>query len=277
MFRTLLTIVTFIFPTFAFAQSPDDASAADNLWEGRVDGAKLEQALAAYETSLAASPNDRHALSRLVRGWYFYGDAFTDDADTKIERWQKAIGFGNRCLAINADFSAKVKSGEKEREAASTLQKDDVPCMYWTSTALGKWAKIQGITTTLKHVPTVKAYMSRVDELDPSYFNYGPARYWGAYYAALPGFAGKDLEKSKTYLAASIEGAPNYLGTRVIRADFLAPQQKDLAGFDADLKFVLEADPNALPEIAPENTKEQEKAKKLIGKRGDLFVDAEGK
>jgi len=277
MFRVLLTLVSFMVPSLALAQAAEAPPEADSLWEQRVDGAKLEQALAAYEKSLATNPNDRHALGRLVRGWYFYGDAFTDDTNTKIERWDKAIGFGNRCLALNADFSAKVKSGEKEKDAAGAFQKEDVPCVYWTSTALGKWAKIQGLTTTLKHVPTVKAYMSRVDELDPSYFNYGPARYWGAYYAALPGFAGKDLEKSKTYLAASIEGAPSYLGTRVIRAEFLAPQQKDLAGFEADLKFVLDANPNAVPEIAPENTKEQEKAKKLLEKRGDLFVEADGK
>jgi hypothetical protein len=301
MVRTMFTLVSMIASSAVFAAEPAAPAAdanvpvaapssatiaaettetladAESLWMQRVDGAKLEQALAAYETKLTTNPNDRHALERLVRGWYFYGDAFSDDQTIKLERWAKAIDFGNRCLNLNAGFAGKVKGGEKEKDAASALVKDDVVCAYWTSTALGKWAKAQGLTTTLKYIPSVKAYMTRVDELEPSFFHYGPARYWGAYYAALPSFAGKDLEKSKTYLAASIEGAPNYLGTRVIRAEFLATQTRDLALFDAELKYVLEADPNALPEVAAENAKEQEKARKLQAKRADLFVEAEGK
>lgn len=247
---------------------------ADALWEQRAAGANLEQALAAYEAALAVDPANRHALERLTRGYYFSGDAFSDDKAVKLERWGKSIEYGTRCLALNKEFAAKIQGGEKEKDAVVAATKDDVPCLYWTSTSLGKWAKTQGLSITLKHLPTVKAYMSKVEELEPTYFHYGPARYWGAYYAALPSFAGKDLEKSKSYLQASIDGAPNYLGTRVIRAEYLAVEAQDAALFEAELNYVINADPNAVPEVAAENAREQDKAKKLLARKGDLFLDA---
>ena len=56
----------------------------------------------------------------------------------------------------------------------------------------------QSLSKTLKFLPTVKAYMSKTEELDSTYYFHGPARYWGAYYAALPSFAGQDLDKSSS-------------------------------------------------------------------------------
>ena len=37
----------------------------------------------------------------------------------------------------------------------------------------------------------------RVEELQPDYFYGAVYRYWGAYYAGLPSFAGQDLDRSK--------------------------------------------------------------------------------
>ena len=253
------------------AGATDATAAADALWEQRVDGAKLEEAIKAYEAIAAADPTNRHAIERLVRGWYFWGDAFSPDKDTQLERWGKSIEWGTKCLALNGEFATKIQGGEKEKDAVAAATKADVPCLYWTSTSLGKWAKAQSLSTTLKHLPTVKAYMSKVEELDPTYFHYGPARYWGAYYAALPSFAGKDLDKSKSYLQASIDGQPNYLGTRVIRAEYYAVEAGDLKQFEEDLNYVISADPGSLPEVVAENTKEQDKAKALLAKKNELF------
>lgn len=244
---------------------------ADALWAERVDEAKLKAALDAYEAALAEAPGNRHALERLNRGWYFWGDAFTTDEELQIERWGKAIEYGTRCLALNETFRSRIEAGEKEKDAAAAATAEDVPCLYWTASALGKWGKAQSLSKTLKHLPTVKAYISKVEELEPEYWYYGPARYWGAYYAALPSFAGQDFEKSAEYFAASIEGAPSYLGTRVLRAEYLAVPTADLATFDSDLQFVLDATIDETSEIAPENTKEKEKAQRLVEKRGELF------
>ncbi len=245
---------------------------ADALWEERGDEAKLTEALDKYAAVVAAGPN-RHALIRLTRGWYFYGDAFATEKDVKVERWTKALEYGNQCIELNAEVSSQLKSGAKPKDAIQAATVEDVGCIYWTATALGKWGKIQSLSKTLKHLPTVKAYVTKADALDPSYYHYGPARYWGAYYAALPSFAGQDLDKSAQFFEAAIKAAPYYLPTRVLRAEYLAVSTQNVKQFDADLDHVINTDPNLRPDagITPENIKDIEKAKALVAKRHELF------
>jgi len=256
--------------------SPADAAIAeaDALWADRVDEAKLTAALTKYEEVLALDPTNRYAHQMLVRGWYFWGDSYTTDKDVQVERWGKAIEFGAHCLALNPAFAQVIAEGGKEKDAVAVATKEDVPCLYWTSSALGKWGKAQGLAKTLKHLPTVKAFMSKVEELEPEYWHFGPARYWGAYYAALPSFAGQDFEKSAAMFATSIQGDPDYLGTYVLRAEYLTVPTKDVAQFDADIAFVLAADPAAHPDFLAESTREQEKARALQAKRSDLFSES---
>jgi hypothetical protein len=255
------------------SQATELAQKADELWEARVDEAKLTAALAAYEELHTLDPANRHALVQLTRGWYFFGDAFSPDEDTQIDRWGTAITWGTKCIAGNEKIADAIADNIKEKDAVQHATKADAPCLYWTSTALGKWAKAQSLSKTLKFLPTVKAYMTKTEELDPTYYHYGPARYWGAYYAALPSFAGRDLDKSAEYFAASIQAAPYYLPTRVLRAQYLAVATQDVALFDADLKYVLDANADSKPAagITPENVKDQGKAQKLLDTRHELF------
>lgn len=246
---------------------------ADALWSQRAEEDVLQEILAAYELAFAADPTSRHALVRLTRGWYFWGDAFSEDKDTKVERWSRALEFGNACVGLNSAVAQQLASGTRPADAIGAAEKEDVGCIYWTATALGKWGKIQSLSKTLKHLPTVKAYVAKAEELDPTYYHYGPARYWAAYYAALPSFAGQDYEKSASYFDAAIEAAPYYLPTRVLRAEYLAVGTQDVSLFDTDLAAVIQADPNGNPDagITAENIKDIEKAKKLVAKRAEFF------
>jgi hypothetical protein len=208
---------------------------------------------------------------RLTRGWYFWGDGYTTEKEVKAERWQTAIGHGERCLALNEAYADRIAAGDKPKEAASVMTRADVGCMYWYSTALGKWAGTQSISTRLKHLDTVKTFIAKVEELQPDYFNYGPARYWGAYYVAVP--FGKDPARSAQYFQASIDGAPWYLATRVLRAEYLHRQNRDREAFLEDLRFVIEADPNSNPDadVTAENIREKNKAKDLLNQVDELF------
>ena len=67
------------------------------------------------------------------------------------------------------------KGDESERTAIRAMTEEDAGCLYWTASALGKWAKLKGFTTLLKHKDTVKAYITRVGELNSPYFYAGPA------------------------------------------------------------------------------------------------------
>lgn len=247
---------------------------ADALWAQRSDKTQLQAALTKYEQVMNADPDNREAAGRLVRGWYFLGDSHEADKDAKLAAWDTSISWGKRCLAINDDFTALLEKGdEDEASAARAFVKEDVPCLYWTSSALGKWAKLSGLGKTLKNLPTVKAYMTRVGELEPSYFYTGPDRYWGAYYCAIPSFAGRDLDKGKTHLDKAIAANPEYLGTKVILADFWARSAQEKAIFVQTLEEVIAANPDVDPDIAPENRAEQQKAKDLLAQTDDFFAE----
>ncbi len=241
---------------------------AEALFAQRVDPAKLKEAMAAYESALAADPMNRTALIHLTRGWYFHGDTQLTDKDQKIATWEKAITYGKRCLSLNPDFAQRVQnSAEKDAIAAAT--KADVPCIYWLASALGKWGRIQGIAKVLGQLPTVKAYISKAEELDPQYFHYGPARYWGAYYSS-SSFT-RDDEKSRAYFEASVDGAPYYLATRGLRAEQYAVMTKDFGLFAEDVAYILAFDATSFAELEPENTLEQAKTKALWERRSELF------
>ncbi len=255
----------------------EDATAilakGEALWKQRLDEGKLQESIGTFESALEKDANSRKALERLVRGWYFWGDAFTEDEETQRERYSRAIEYGTQCLALNEGFRTAIANGEKEKDAAVYAKKEAVPCLYWTASALGKWGNTMSIATRVKHIGTVKAYMTKVEELDPTYYNHGPARYWGAYYTLVPSFMGKDLDKAADYFEKSVEGSPFYLPTRVLRAQDWAVNSGDVAQFDEDLVYVLAANPNENPDadVMPENVKEQEKARKLFERRAELF------
>lgn len=249
---------------------------AEELWNQRADKDKLVEAMNAYEQLFAQNPTDKNIASRLVRGWYFYGDAYESEVEAKRAAWDKAISFGQVCLNLNPDYAAMVaKDGNKEA-AASALTIEDVPCTYWTASALGKWAKAGGLSTTLKHIGVAKAYIAQVEKLDADYFYGAVNRYWGAYYAGLPSFAGQDLERSQQEFMKSMEISPDYLGTRILYADYWATKnQEKIEVFDEMVQYVMQVDVDALnPELKPENLAEKKKAEELWAQRDDKFIDA---
>ncbi|MFZ5475197.1 MAG: TRAP transporter TatT component family protein [Myxococcota bacterium] len=247
---------------------------ADGLWNERGDKEKLKAALAKYEQLHAMDATNRDVAGKLVRGWYFLGDGHETEMDAKLSAWATSIEWGKKCLAINTEFMALMQKGdEDEASAARAFKVEDVPCLYWTSSALGKWAKASGLTTTLKHLPTVKAYMTRVGELDASFYYNGPDRYWGAYYAAIPSFAGQDLNKSKEYFEKAIAAHPTFLGHHVLYAGEWAVKSQNKAFFEEKLTWVLAQDPNAIPEVKAEAEAEQRKAKTLLDQKGEFFAD----
>lgn len=249
-------------------------SGADALWEQRGDPEKLKQALAAYESLAAANPSDRALLALISRGYYFLGDGHLTDPAQKLEAWDKSITWGKRCLALNAEFTALLQKGdETEATAARVLTAEDAPCAYWTATSLGKWARLQGISVVLANKETVFAWMQRIEATTPDYFYGATSRYWGAYYAALPSFAGQDLNKSKESFEKAIAASPNYFGTRVLYAEYWATRTQNKATFEEQLNFVINGDLSALPEIRAEQEAEQRKAQALLAQKDEFFAE----
>ena len=241
-------------------------------WRDRHEKESLLKALEGFEKVAKANPDHYEAMIYLCRGKYLLADGHTDEVDAKKKIFEEGITWGERAMATNPDFRKKMKETEGEVEdSLSLLNRKQIDSIYWTATNLGKWAANSGIATRLKYKGRIKKMINRVGELDKEYFYHAFDRFYGAYYAIAPGFAGGDINKSKDSFDRSIKMSKNYLGTKVLKAKHWATKAGDKKVFTKLLKEVLAANPKADKKIMPENIIEQRKAKKLLSKTNELF------
>lgn len=245
----------------------------DEHWAKRTDPAAIRSAVAEWEKAAAAEPKNMELLVKLTRGYYFLADGYLrGDEKAYLEVMDQAVKWGEKAMiAASPEFEAKMRDGGKIPDAVKVVPKEGVPAMYWYASALGKWAKMKGFAVLLGQKDNVKATMDRCLELDPTFFYGGPHRYFGAFYAVAPAFAGGDLEKSKVHFNKSLEIAPDYVGTKVLWAAELSTKQQDEETFEKLLNEVIAAPDDAIPELTPEIIVEKGKAKELLAEQDELF------
>lgn len=259
-------------------------------WEARADGKdSLLLAIAAWETSVGCSPGTTppsercsdvatsaeniEVLAMMTRAYYFTADAYMrDDKVNYLDFMNRAVWWGERALiAASPEFGEQMRNKGKYHEVIGVVGIEGLPAMYWYATALGKWARAKGFGVLVGQKDNIKATMDRAVELDGTYYHGGPHRYFGAFYAIAPGFAGGDDAKSKEHYKKSLEIAPYFLGTKVLMAENLATKLDDEEMFDRLLTEVIDADISAIPaEIRPEMLIEKEKAKELMGSKEEM-------
>ena len=211
-------------------------------------------------------------MKYLTRGYYLLADGHTEEMEEKKKLWEVGIAWGEKAMATNSEFKKRViDNGEAIEDVLKYLTKKEIEAIYWTATNLGKWGKNSGIATVLKYKTRIKNMINRVGELDKNFFYGAFNRYWGAYYAVAPGFAGGDMDKSWENFQAAIKIQKNYLGNYVLVADYWAKKKGDKELFKKMLDKTLKGNVNSIPALKPENTIEQRKAKKLLSQMDELF------
>jgi hypothetical protein len=253
-------------------------------WSARAEGKdKVLEAIAAWEAALGCKPGtttpaDRCAdvppsaentemLAQMTRAYYFTADAYLrSDETTYLDFMNRAVWWGERALiAASPEFAQKMRDKGKYHEVIGVVGIEGLPAMYWYATALGKWARASGFGVLVGQKDNIKATMDRALQLDPTFYHGGPHRYFGAFYAVAPAFAGGDPVKSQEHYDKSLEIAPYFLGTKVLMAENLARKLDDEEMFERLLQEVVDADIATVPaEIHPEMKIEKEKAKELL-------------
>ncbi len=247
---------------------------AEEKWQNRINKADLEMAIELYQKAASINPKNLVVLSRIARAYYFLADGhYLGNPEKQIEIYDLGAAAGEKALALDEGFrSAKEHYSP---ETLGELGQEYVPAIYWTASCLGKWARLKGFVTLLKVKGKVKALVEAATNIDNTYFYYAPDRYWGVYYSVAPSFAGGDIEKSKKHFEATLQGSPNYLGSKVLYADTYATKVQDKELYIRLLNEVIDGDNNSIPEINAEQMKEQEKAKLLLDPEvlEDRFAD----
>lgn len=256
----------------AWAQDATLKADALKLWQKRDDKASLVEAIKKFEELNKAAPADVEYLLYLTRSHFLMGDSHSQDKSEKLKNFEKAMEYGDKALALNPEYASRLKKNDEIKHQVNALTVAEVPQMYWTLASIGRYAKTNGIFSSLKYKSKILALLTRVEELKPDYFYGAVPRYWASYYAVIPGFAGKDLKKSKKYFDKALELGPEYLGTKVLMAETYYVEKEDEKEFKATLESVInDSTHDNHPELGPENRMEKIKAKKLLDNAKDLF------
>ncbi|RMG96793.1 MAG: hypothetical protein D6705_10340 [Deltaproteobacteria bacterium] len=254
-------------------QVADAIARGDAAWAERTSPDAIRKAIAAWEEAAKIQTGNVDLLVKLTRAHYFLADGYLrDDAKAYLATMDKGVSWGECAIAASSpEFAKKLEAGAKLHEAVAVVPKEGVPAMYWYASALGKWAKKKGFAVLLGQKDNVKATMDRCLALDPEYYYAGPYRYFGAYYAVAPSFAGGDLNKSREFFEKSLSIEPRYLGTKVLWAQELSVKLQDEDEFERLLNEVLAAPDDIIPELVPETLVEKQKAKELLAQKDELF------
>ena len=244
---------------------------AEAAWAQRQDKAQLETALAKWEAYLAHDPNNGQVLGMLARGYYLLGNGHLTDEDAKLAAYDTGASFGERGMATNEAFRKCVEGGNKDYKCLEHMGTDDLLPTYWVYANVGKWSATKGFTYIVKNKSKLKAIADWVHATDTHYFYGAGDRLLGTYYAKAPAAFGGDLSKSKKHFDQSLAIEPNYLGTKVLMAQYYATKQQDRDLFQRLLEEVIAADPNSIPEIYAEQSLDQANAQRLLDQIDDLF------
>ncbi len=268
-------------PTTAAVATSSSAAAAliadaDQAWGKRDDQAQLEQAIAKWEKIIATDPSNAEVLIKLARAHYFLADGFLalqqEKQAEEFAAYQKGVEYGEKALLkLEPEFEKAMRAGGEFEKAIVKIGKPGLPAAYWYCTNLGRFASKQGLSERLYYKDKLSTAMKRIRELDPAYF-YGAAdRYLGAFYSILPSFAGRDLEKSAQHFTSALSTSPEYLGTKIVKAQFLAVQQDDEDLYRKLLDEVLKSEDGSNPDIAPENRAAKRTAEKMLKDAEEIF------
>jgi len=246
--------------------------AADELWAKRGEKAKAEAAVAKLVEATKVDPTRADVYLKLAYGYYFLANTHVrweeDNDDAMSALFEKGRKAGELAILIQNPEFKKALESTPWPEAVKSVPKEGIASMYWFATNLGKWSLLQGIGVTLGNKPVIKSTMDRVLELDEGFYHGAPHRYFGVYQAKIP-FG--DIKKSGEHFDKAIKIAPNYLDTKVLKAQYFAAKRQDEGLFKQLLNEVIAADPTAIPELEIENKNAQRTAKHLLENIEDYF------
>jgi len=137
--------------------------------------------------------------------------------------------------------------------------------LYLEAVCTATWARMQGFTPLIERRDELVSAFERVAQLAPGLDGAGADRELGALYAALPSYAGGDLEEARRRLLDAVLRAPDDARNHLVLARTVAVKAQDRALFREHLNAAAQsADPVASAQ-----------ARALLQREDELFGPAE--
>jgi hypothetical protein len=225
---------------------------------------------------IEAYPDNSRLLTAGCQAYTAYASSFVEDTDPKnaAALYAKAKHYGFRALSKKRDFQ-QVVAGSVDEFVAFLKQynKQDVPSLFWTASAWGKWISLNlDSVEALADMPMLEATMQRTLELDDSFYYGSPHLLLAVYFAGRPDIIGGNRDTAKEHFDKAFSlGADKLLSAKVLFARYYAVRLRDRVLFAKTLQAVIDTPVDAVPELTLANTLAKKKAREMLEKVDDYF------
>lgn len=252
----------------------------------------LPFALKSYETLLAADPENEDLLLATGSAFVQYANGFLEAEANRLEDTDYARAHHLRVRAgklylrgrnyalrgLNLRYPGFEEHLRMDFDAElARLGKEDVPLAYWVAAGWGAAMAVDsGNMALVAELPIVEAIMRRALELDESFDGGALHEFFLAYEGGRTAAMGGSSERAKMHFDRAVALSNGQKATPyVIFASTVAVNDQNLGMFEELLKEALEVDPDAVAEWRLLNVLAQEKARWLLGRKAELFLDYE--
>jgi predicted anti-sigma-YlaC factor YlaD len=243
------------------------------------------------EALLAENPRHEGLLLASASGFTQYSYAFVQEDAVELEEkdlaaseemktrarrlYLRARNYGLRGLEIrHRGFEKALRADPKQ--AVEAVRSKDVALLYWTAVS---WAGAISLSKDnpdlIAELPIVEAMMDRALALDEAFGDGAIHSFLITYEMSRPGGAGEPAARSKKHFDRAMELSHGQLaGPLVSFAEAVSVQKQDLKGFESLLRRAMAIDADAKPEWRLLNLVTQRRAKWLLSRTDQLFLNA---
>ena len=254
-------------------------------------GEALPFALKLIESLLAESPRHRGLLLAAASGFTQYAYAFVQQPADELEDqdlaqatrlhararklYLRARNYGLRGLeARRPGFEKGLRADAKA--AVRGAARADVPLLYWTAAAWGAAISLsKDDPETVADQPLVEALIDRALELDEAFDSGAIHAFLVSYEPSRPGVSTAEAAgRARKHFERAVDlGGGKLASPLVAFAETVSVSQQNKKEFETLLKRALEIDVNARAEWRLANLVSQRRARWLLGRTEQLFVE----
>jgi predicted anti-sigma-YlaC factor YlaD len=242
------------------------------------------------EGLLAESPKHRGLLFAASSGFTQYSYAYVQEPSEELEGddlakanflrararrlYLRARDYGLRGLETkHPGFGAAVR--EDSRGAVRSTTRRDVPLLYWTAVSWGAAISLSKDRPDLvAEQPLAEALIDRAYELDPDFAHGAIDQFLISYESARQGANGDFASRSKQHFDRAVKLTSGQSASPFVAyAESVSVQKQNRGEFEAFLQKALAVDPDARPEWRLSNLIAQRRARWLLSREGELFLE----
>jgi predicted anti-sigma-YlaC factor YlaD len=244
------------------------------------------------ESLLAESPRHEGLLFATASGFTQYAYAFVQqDADEMEDKdfaaatdlrnrarrlYLRARNYGLRGLEVRHPGFEKALRQEPRKVVKLTSAKD-VPLLYWTAASWGAAISVsKNDPDLIADLPQVEAMIDRAFDLEPDFDHGALHGFLISYEMSRQGAAGDPVARARQHFERAVQlSSGQQAGPMVSYAEAVCVTQQDAKQFEAQLNRAIAIDPDARPEWRLVNLVMQRRAKWLLSRADELFLNRE--